>query len=77
MVYCDNCGKDFKVKQKVKFKDDIEIVFIECPHCKTQYESFRTSDKIRMLQKEYLNNPTAVNLSRYQREFKKIQALKI
>lgn len=54
-VNCDNCKKDFIVKQPQKkiHKDGLEgdllIYYISCPHCKKKFVSFVETEKIKTM----------------------------
>lgn len=51
-IYCDNCNKDFHIKQKTKtHKITIKETYFNCPHCKTKYTAFVTDPECRKLQK--------------------------
>lgn len=64
-VTCDNCHKEFKIRQKIvkteKLDNDVERTYFKCPHCKKEYTI------------AYADNEFRANIQEINNIFKKLQ----
>lgn len=58
-VKCDNCHKEFKIRQKIvkteKLDNDVKRTYFKCPHCKKEYIISYTDDEFRANIQEITN----------------------
>ena len=71
MVYCDECGFEFKMHMHTEAVDeDIHRHYLKCPNCNAEYHGFYTNTKARDLYQKALET----NSERYKEQY--VQALK-
>lgn len=70
VVFCDKCKFEFEIKEHVDYLNNgVRRHYLKCPNCKAEYQAYITTPKVRALR-------VAGKIVEYEREFKKVQALK-
>jgi len=52
-IYCDKCGADFILSLQERKEGDLDITFIQCPHCHEEYLVSVTDSVLRDAIKEH------------------------
>ena len=52
-IYCDKCGAEFPLSLQERKEGDLDITFIQCPHCREEYLVSVTDSVLRDAIKEH------------------------